>query len=522
MKSRRREADASRSSAKRFAAATFFAALVLVALLPTQARVAASGPYGASYCTDTNRVFWFIHASDIHVGASGTADTDRLTWIVNTGRSVIKPLFTVVTGDLTDSTNGNIFGYPNGPYAGEWQQYRDILARARVTLDDYYDIPGNHDAYNDASFAYYKAYGFQRAAYGAAGQVAWTKVLPWGDSYHFVAVNTADNSGDGFSLSWPYGDYAGLDEGELGALEGDLATDAARNASLRFVFGHHPVTSTGDSQDTYLNYGSPRFVSDLSAAGASAYSYGHVHDNVETLFTGDTYTGAAGTGFRYRRVASLGKTTGENYSLVSVDCNGVNTATQSVGTWPLVLVTAPVNRYVGTTPNPYGYDVPAAASNPVRALVFDAGAVSQVRFRIDGGATWYPMSRTASGSSLWSGTWNASSLAAGEHSVEVQAVGTSTRSQVVKVNVTSIGPPPAADTVTIATATYTKKTRTLLVRASSSQAPSAQLTLVGYGAMAYDSGSGSYVYQKKVSQAPQQVTVTSSAGGTATAGVTVK
>jgi VCBS repeat-containing protein len=446
------------ANATRLGLATVCVFLAVSVFGPGQASLEAQYPSGASYCAATNQVFWFVHASDTHVGTSGSTDSTNLNWLVTTGRSVIKPLFTVVTGDLTDSTNGNLFGYPNGPYQAEWDQYKSIVTAAHVTVDDYYDLPGNHDAYNDKYFAYYKANAVQGPVYAVAGQVAWTKALPGIGSYHFVGVNTADNTGAAFSLISPYGDHAGLDSTELAALSKDLVANLA-TSRLTFVFGHHPVTSTGNSSDTYLYYGAPDFIHTLDVYSASAYNYGHVHDNVETMFKGNSYTGTmTGGGIRYARVSSLGKDSPNSFSVVSVDCDGVNSVTQPVGTWPVVLITAPVNRYVGTASNPYAYTVPAAAADPIRALVFDPGNVSVVQFRVDG-ATWQPMSRVSGTASQWTGAWDASAVATGEHSIEVSATsGTATRSHVIKVWVAGTNRPPVAVNDTYTTASNAKLT----------------------------------------------------------------
>ncbi len=434
-------------NAKRLAVATLFAVAAVSIVLPGEAPVEARGPFGARYCSTGDQVFWFVQATDPHVGIRDSSDTDNLRWLLTTARQLINPLFTVVTGDLTDSTNGNLFGYPNGPYQAEWIEYRGVLDAAGVTAADYYDLPGNHDAYNDRYFGYYRTYAVQGPTYAQAGQVAWTTTLPGIGTYHFVGVNTADNTGAPFSLLSPYGDHAGLDDAELAALSADLGANAP-GANLSFAFGHHPVTSTGDSADTYLYYGAQAFVGQLDGYQASAYQYGHVHDNVETIFTGDTYTGTmTGAGVRYSRVASLGKDSPKSYLVVSVDCDGVNSVIQPVGTWPLVLVTAPVNRGVGTATNPYVYDVPAASSNPIRTLVFDAGPVGSVRFRIDGGTAWTSMNRVSGTAAQWEGTWDASGVSPGEHTIEVQAAGTTTRSHTIKVNVagTPNRPPVSAN-----------------------------------------------------------------------------
>jgi len=418
--------------------------LAALVLIPSLVTLDAGDPHGAYYSTDTDKVFWFIHASDLHVGTSGSTDTSNLQWLVTTAREVIAPSFMVVTGDLTDSTNGNIFGYPTGPYQAEWDQYKSILTAANAGPDFFYDLPGNHDAYNDKYFAYYLANSVQGRATGKT-QVSWTKVFPFG-TYHFLGVNSADNTGAPFSLFWPYGDYAGLDEDELAFISSQLAANTG--ATLTMVFGHHPVTSTGNSQDTFLFYGHQEFVGSLDNYAASEYGYGHTHANGEIQFTGNSYTGTMlGGGIRYSNVASLGKDSPASFSVVAVDCDGVSSVTRPVGTWPVVLITAPVDRYVGATVNPYAYTVPAASSNVVRALVFDTLPSPQVSYRIDGGTTWYSMSRAADGSPVYQGAWNASALTSGDHTIEVRAVGTTTVSDAITVEVTSALPtdlPPTA------------------------------------------------------------------------------
>jgi hypothetical protein len=478
----------------------------------------AGTPRGAYYSSDTGKVFWFVQTSDTHIGASGSDDTSRLQWLVTTARSAIDPSFIVVTGDLTDSTNGNVFGYPNGPYQAEWDAYKAIVGG--LSPNFYYDIPGNHDAYNDRYFAYYLANSVQGYATGRT-QASWTRDFTFG-TYHFLGVNSSGNTGAGFSFGFPYGDPAGLDDGELSFIENELGSHA--NANLTFVFGHHPVTDTGVSGDTWLFYGHQRFVADLDSARGSGYGYGHTHGASQVHFTGNSYTGTMPNGgMQYLNIASLGKSSAGQYRVFAVDCDGVSSVAATTGTWPVVLITSPVSKYVGSSLNPYAYTVPNAATNTVRSLVFDAGTVSSARFRIDGGTTWYSMTRVAGNAALWSGAWDASSLTAGEHSIEVQAVGTTARSNTIKVDVVGTAPPPpATDTVTISAATYATRKRTLSVTATSSAQPGVTLTVVGYGAMKYSSKSRNYSFSATVSPAPATVAVSSSGGGSATRAVTTK
>ncbi len=408
------------------------AALVAFGLIAVLLPVRAGNPAGAIYSTATDRVFWFVHASDIHVGMRGSNDTSRLSWLVTTGRSVLAPSFMVVTGDLTDSTNGNLLGLPNGPYQAEWDAYRNLLDAAGAGPDFYYDLPGNHDAYSDKNFAYYLANSVQGRDQHTP-QISWTRSFTFG-TYHFLGVNSCDNTGAAFSIVAPYGDHAGLDQTELDDINTKLAANAA--ADLTFVLGHHPVTDTGASDDTWLYYGHQAFIGALDASHASLYGYGHTHDQSDVQFAGNSYTGLmANGGVRYENIASVGKSSANNYDVIAVDCNGVSSVPATIGTWPVVLITAPVAKNLGPTVNPYAYNVPAAAANPVRALVFDAATVTSVSFRVDAEATWHAMTRIAGNAKLWQGVWNASALAAGDHTLTVQAVGTSTRSHSITVKV---------------------------------------------------------------------------------------
>jgi len=442
-----------KATLRRWPLAAALAALMLaLAVSPS----VAGSPHSAVYSTDNNQIFWFIHASDLHVGTSESTDSNNLSWLVTTAKSTIKPSFIVVTGDITDSTNGNFLGFPNGPYQAEWDQYKSIVD-GKVTASDYFDIPGNHDAYNDQYFAYYLTNSVQGRAMHRT-QHSWTKVFPFG-TYHFLGVNTADNSGDGFSLFWPYGDNAGLDTEELTFIYSQLV--ANQGARLTLAFGHHPLAATGDSTDTYILYGKDQFVGYLNTYGASLYGYGHTHASSESFYTSNMTEGVF-----YFNVSSLGKDSPNQYTLTAIDCDGIASVTQPVGTWPVVLITAPMDKNLGKNVNPYTYSVTNSATNPIRALVFDTGTVNQVQYRIDMAGSWYPMQRTAGTNPnyphLWEGTWNASALASGEHTIEVQAsTASGVRTDTVKVYVQATQTQQKAGVTGLITGKYAKRSTTL-------------------------------------------------------------
>ncbi|MCG6877628.1 MAG: metallophosphoesterase, partial [Deltaproteobacteria bacterium] len=386
-------------------------------------------PHSAYYSSKNDRIFWFIQISDIHIGARETQDTQptqNLQWIVTEAVDTIDPEFIVASGDLTDSTNGNFFGFPDGPHQEEWDEYRGIVEPAGMDAGFYYDIPGNHEAYNDQYYDYYLANSVQGRATSQT-QVSWTRSFDFG-KYHFLGTNTAGNTGEGFSFTSPFGDPAGLDETELSFIHAEL--EAHQDADLSLIFGHHPLYDTGVSTDTWLFYGQTEFVGYMDSYGASLYGYGHTHRFSEDIFSGNSYTGfMEGDGVYYFNIASLGKSSENQYSIIAVDCNGISIVTKDVRTWPAVLITTPLDKDFGGTVNPYVYDVPNSSRNPIRALVFDSNAITGVHYRIDGSGIWHPMSPVSGNPHLWEALWNASALTKGDHTVEVQAAsasGTST------------------------------------------------------------------------------------------------
>lgn len=390
--------------------------------------VSAADPHSAYYSADTDKIIWFIHTSDTHIGTSGSTDSTNLQWLTGQAKNAIKPSFIVVTGDLTDSTNGNILGWPNGPYQAEWDQYKNVLSANGMDASIYFDIPGNHDAYSDQDFSYYLENSIQGKATGRT-QASWTRTVS-GLKYHFLGVNTPDNTGKPFSFTWPYGDNAGLDGGELSFISTEMSANP--DAKLTLVFGHHPLAPTGNSSDTYLFYGKDEFVSLMNGNGTSLYGYGHTHASSEKFFSQNMNDGVF-----YFNVSALGKDSPNQYTVTAIDCNGISSVTQTKGAWPVVLVTAPMDRRLGGTVNPYAYTVTNSATNPIRALVFDPATVTQVQFRVNGGA-WQAMQNVSGNAALWQGVWDASTLAAGEYSLEVQATtGSGTRTDAVTTYVNS-------------------------------------------------------------------------------------
>lgn len=394
-----------------------FATLLIFFIFGFNCPLIASDPYSTYYSSDNDKVFWVIFVSDTHIGVGGNQDSENLTWIVTEARSVINPEFIVVGGDLTDSTNGNILNVPDGPWQEEWDEYRKILERNGVNSSFYYDIPGNHDHYNDQNFAYYLNNSIQGRATGQT-QISWTREFDFG-KYHFLGINSAGNDGAAFSVLPPnFGDNAGLDDNELEFIRDELEQN--KDTDITLIFGHHPI-ETQLSNVVTLSYGDDELIELLDGYGILMYGYGHTHVYGEEFFTRDMTEGVF-----YLNVASLGKSSENHYNIIAIDCNGISTVSQNVKVWPAVLITAPLDKNLGVVNNPYTYDVPSSGSNPIRALVFDINPVTQVQYTIDEVGDWYPMTRVEANPYLWEAEC-ATSLSEGNHTIVVRATGSTTR-----------------------------------------------------------------------------------------------
>jgi hypothetical protein len=364
--------------------AALFCLLFLGALCP----VHASDPHSASYSTDDDNIFWFIQTSDVHIGARGVPGSENLAWLVSEAKDVIDPSFIVVTGDLTDSSNWNEMGYPDGPHIEEWEEYRDIVLNNGMDADFYYDLPGNHDHFGDETFYYYLNYSIQGFATGQT-QVSWTRNFDFG-TYHFLGINTCGHDGADFSMLPPtYGDNAGLDTAELEYIQDEL--EANKDADLTMIFGHHLIQKretdwtyvTGDALEemtmTALIYGGDALTALMEYYHPLMYAYGHSHVYREEFFVKDMSEGVF-----YLNVASLSKNDEKNYNIIAIDNNGISTTPHTVGVWPAVIITAPLDKNLGMENDPYTADAAdlTVGATPIRALVFDKNPVTRVDYRM--------------------------------------------------------------------------------------------------------------------------------------------
>jgi len=365
-------------------------------------------PYSATYSHDSSKVFWIIHVSDSHIGTSYYDEVERFEWFFDIAVPVIQPLLIINSGDLVD---GSVNGIPaSGQEEEEWELYRSIVDAYEVTPDFYYDLPGNHDAYGDENLTFYHDWSLSGTTYGTLTHSI-PVTTPFGD-YFFYGASTVGIDGQRF-VHYPEWYPEELDE-----LETELSNHDSND--LIFVFGHHPPGSPQNSAEAL----------DIIRSYGGFYFHGHTHRY-------DTYMHE---GIITAQVDSLGKSGSENLAVLAVDNNAVTyEATGTDDAWPFILITAPVDRYLlSGEENPYAYDVcESGTENPIRALVFDTATVSAVMVETENGVS-SGLTRDPDIPQLWTGTFDATGLSAGEHTLTVTAAGSSVRSHEITIQLADI------------------------------------------------------------------------------------
>lgn len=374
----------------------------------------AGNPGRAYYNMDNTNLFWFMIISDTHMGRPLTdADREHLTTLLIQDRMTINPKFIVHAGDSTDHLwcNPVSGGWPCD-HLEQWSEYRKIVVKcAGMNIDIYSDAPGNHDQYWESEpLTFYLENSVQGKAIKQT-QRSWVYThLPSSRKYHFINAATPHPEYHNAVKDGLNGCPGQLDERELGFIREEL--EKYSDANLTFVFGHHPIVNLLADQ--------AQFVDLLNHYKVSVYSYGHTH----------SYSSSSCTegGTLLLNVSSLWEH--DQYALVVVDNDGVSVTPAVRGEWPIVLITSPIDKNLGGS-NPYAYPISSSAKNTIRALIFDENPVTAVQYRIDGGQ-WYQMTKIRSvggpHSYLWeTNEWDTTSLSPGNHSVEVQAVGSTAR-----------------------------------------------------------------------------------------------
>ena len=368
---------------------------------------------------DSNDILWFVHISDLHININPLSENrEKLSQLIDLTDNVIKPAFVVATGDLTDNCSpcdlreANCWSEFNGTGSCdllsetlEWITYRDLIDSSSTFSSKYFDIPGNHDHYDDRNWDGYKNYARRgNENPNETGQFYWNN-----GKYGFLSLNTCDQEAShAFDNVAQYNasDFPNLDTTELTWLLGALNMFRSDSENkLTFLFGHHSINTSGEQNSLYglpglyddiyiyptwtypfspvipANRGATELFGLMNTKQVSVYAYGHTHENRQTWqvdLPGNTRSSTL--------LVNTGALKDGYYRIFSIDNGGVSTRYANVNdSRPVVLITSPVDRDLGgLRQNLYAKSIPNAANNKIRALVFSRLPSPVVRYYIDG------------------------------------------------------------------------------------------------------------------------------------------
>jgi len=430
----------------------------------------AANPQSARYARGTDGIFWFMHITDTHIAEVGTGPEKNLRFALGEAFQVIRPVAVFNTGDLCEGARDKapLVGLPiptSGVNPKDWEKYSKIMVDMKVDPTIYFDVPGNHDTYDDEGLFHYLTYSLQGSVTETALFAEKVHTTSLGN-YYFVATNGSGTWGKPISFGNPRFTH-------VAELEAGLAENA--DAQLVFVFAHqhlvpHEATDVqvalgiGGTDDPPVN--ASEVLPLLEDAGAF-YLHGHVHQYKEGL-QGNVVTMQLGA--LKSDPTSIDRSTPEtwektkyrsNMGIGIVDHNAfIYGVTDTVNPWPFVAITAPVDvslkgggipagniKVLGVTvdypgdalaygeqENPYAYPVCLdRPNNPVRAVVLSNGTIGTVKVSLDS-TEMGTMTPAAEPEGVFEGTINTIGKSPGFHVITVTAqAGGKTRSDSIRV-----------------------------------------------------------------------------------------
>jgi len=193
-------------------------------------------------------------------------------------------------------------------------------------------------------------------------------------NYHFVLLNSFDL------------------QNQLAFLTSDLTAAKAAGKQSVLMFHNFDVNQLGSSLQSLIQNDNVIMV-----------DTGHTHSNVlandgHTVYSATRSTGQATEG-------PVG------FSLNSLDHGVVSWKFQPLGQWPFVSITSPADQALLING-----DQVVKGTTTIHVKAFSDAAINSVSYQIDGGAK---VAMSDRGGNLWSGSWNASGVSDGAHTIDV-------------------------------------------------------------------------------------------------------
>ncbi|HMF33393.1 MAG TPA: metallophosphoesterase [Candidatus Lokiarchaeia archaeon] len=310
--------------------------------------IQSSGSGQGVITTSTGGVIWWLHITDTQ---DVWYNASKIAWFrefLNSTQHVIGPAFIFNTGDLVNDDTQGFFGGDPGQKVSDWTTYAEILNETGMNNSYYYDIIGNHDCYSDPGNFYYFNDSMQK-------QLNYDFMINTSfGNYHFIGLDTEAYHG----IKYPFEMFGHINQTALDWYQSALAAHADANVTV--VFGHTPGYEIFEGFD--------RFFALNRQYNVAVYLTGHGHENSWQLLDNRVVS------WETRIFGAFN----DSYRICAIDNDGFATSTESKDSWPVGVITSPVDFH-----NVYAsYDRAKLASpTAVHVLAWDPFGVASVEWR---------------------------------------------------------------------------------------------------------------------------------------------
>jgi hypothetical protein len=296
-------------------------------LLSTQLLTFLMNPYSESQAIETlltqgsdeADLIWFAQITDVHVG-SRESTPHFLTKFLEDLNDYVHPAFVVSTGDHVEGDYNlrEVWAYPS-----EWILYDEVISSVAGNLNyDYYDLPGNHDNWDNNNLSLFRQYSHIGKEFNAI-HTSWT-IRKADSSALFVGISTADIVGG----ESPISHEGRITESELNYLKAELEP----SADAKIVFSHHSPVETDLGYTIRETPEKDELMELLKTSGVMLYANGHRHK--ERFLKGDGTLFLTADNWPHFRLCAIDLKRGQSSSF-DYYANPI--------TWPLILPVFPVN-----------------------------------------------------------------------------------------------------------------------------------------------------------------------------------
>ncbi len=343
---------------------------------------------------DNRDLIWFAHISDLHVSKFyDPRRTEDFRSMCNFLASHVRPSAVVVTGDITDAKDRNLYG--SAQYKEEWSTYNQIVQACGIlNMAKWLDVRGNHDTFDVISDVHVRNLFQKYAAQGRYHLRSYMEdIIRQGVSIRFVAVDFTPTPG----LKRPFNFFGTLSDDEVSRVREMLSDgDATR---YRVVFGHYPTSAI-----TYMYPPVREMLRD------QLYLCGHFHTPLTYMRHKTGLMELELADWKERRTYRIAAFDQGFFAFTDLtyDPFGTNVA---------VVVTNPKNPTFFREEEPI-HDIVRTSS--VRALVFSDTPITEVSVQLPGKEVvrMEPISSAESfASPLYSASWNPENYGQGQHKI---------------------------------------------------------------------------------------------------------